>query len=187
MQWGSDVGAEFQSLIDGRVNPWSALVKSVPSEKHHDLDYLVSMVDWNLNVNPTFKRDHYLEPLVIGDTRAEGYEDIWVIYGLLEGEDLFSARELRVQPGVSVTLRDTGPSGAIVTQGRGTLGPWAIEAPGSVRFGELTWDEFFIGDERARAGFTVANTGHEPLVLLRHFGPGAGPTMPATGAPRMSP
>ncbi len=185
VQWGSDVGAQYQSMIDGRVNPRGALVKNVPVDKQHDLGFLLSLIDWEANVNPTFKQDHYLEPIAVGDTLAEGYEDLWVIYGLILGQDLFSARELRVQAGASVTVRDAGASGVIVVQGRGTLGPLSVEAPTSIRFGADTWDEFFISDERARGGFTVANTGHEPLVLLRYFGPGAGSTMPAVGAHRL--
>ncbi len=184
VQWGSDVSAEFQSLVDGRVNPWSSLVKSVSPEKHRDLDFLVSMIDWSANLDPAFKQHHYLEPITIGDTGRDGFEDCWVIYGLIEGQDLFSARELRVQAGASVTLRDTGASGVIVIQGHGTVGPFAVEALTSTRYGEDTWDEFFVSNERARAGFTVANTGHEPLVLLRYFGPGSSAMMPAVGAYR---
>ena len=91
VQWGSDVFAMYQSLVEGRVVPWELLVKDVPDDKTHDLDYIVGMVDWEPNLTPTFKDDHYLEPIAIGDTASEGYQDRWVIYGEVHGQDLFSA------------------------------------------------------------------------------------------------
>ena len=44
-QWGTDVFGMYQSMVEGRAVPWDLLVKDVP-EKHHDLDYIVSMLDW---------------------------------------------------------------------------------------------------------------------------------------------
>ncbi len=40
-QWGSDVFAMFQSLVEGREVPWSLLVKDMPKEKHQDLDFII--------------------------------------------------------------------------------------------------------------------------------------------------
>jgi hypothetical protein len=184
VQWGSDVFAMFQSLVEGRFIPWELLVKDVPEDKQRDLDYLVDLIDWDANVNPTFKADHYLEPIPIGDTASEGYQDRWVIYGKVHGQDLFSAKELSVQPGASVTVRDGGACGAILVQGRGRLGVHEAETTTYVRYGEPTRDEFFITEAAARGGYRVENTGHEPLVILRYFGPGASPDMPAVGAYR---
>ncbi|HYN88578.1 MAG TPA: hypothetical protein VER55_08605 [Ardenticatenaceae bacterium] len=178
VQWGSDVFAMFQSLLEGRVVPWTMLVKDVPEDRKNDLDFIVSLLAWDANVNPTFKEDHFLAPVLVQDTSREGYRDCWVIYGKVHGQDLFAAKELTVQPGTRVTIRDDAASGVIVIQGRGKLGPLGVEAPSFVRYGELTRDEFFITDQTARNGYTVQNTGHEPLVLLRHFGPGSSPDMP---------
>ena len=63
-QWGSDVFGMYQSLVEGRRVPWELLVKDVPKEKHHDLDYLVEQLDWEKNVDPEFKEHNYLEPIV---------------------------------------------------------------------------------------------------------------------------
>ncbi|MFQ5855282.1 MAG: hypothetical protein ACE5LU_06530 [Anaerolineae bacterium] len=134
------------------------------------------------NVNPTFKKDHFLEPVPIGDTADEGYQDKWVIYGKVDGQDLFSAKELTVQPGVKTLVNDNGASGLIVVQGRGKIGPYDAEAASYVRYNELTWDEYFVTEEAARNGFMVENIGHEPLVVLRYFGPGVSPDMPEVGA-----
>ena len=181
VQWGSDVLAMFQSMVEDRPVPWDLLVKDVPEDKQHDLDYIIGLIDWDANVTPTFKQDHYLVPVLSQDTTGAGYEDRWVIYGKVHGEDLFSARELLVQPGASAVIQDSGPSGVTVIQGRGTLGPHSIEGPTLVRYGEMTWDEFFITAEVAD-DVRVENTGHEPLVLLRYFGPGASVDMPRAGS-----
>lgn len=171
VQWGSDVSAIFQSMVEGRLVPWELLVKDVSPDRQHDLDFIVGLLDWEANVNPTFKQAHYLEPVTVEDTSAEGYQDRWVIYGQVQGVDLFSARELTVQPSCRVTVKDIGASGAVVIQGRGRLGVHPAEALAYARYGALTHDEYFITAEAAGNGFTVENTGHEPLVLLRYFGP----------------
>jgi hypothetical protein len=181
VQWGSDVYAMFQNIVEDRVLGWDALTRNVPPDKVHDLDYIVGMLDWDANKNPHFKRDHFLMPIPIGETVRDGFVDQWVIYGDVLGSNLFSARELTVQPGARVTITDPGASGVILVQGHGTLGVHGAETAGLIRYGEPTHDEFFITHERATAGFTVQNTGAEPLVLLRHFGPGVGTNVPKVG------
>jgi hypothetical protein len=42
----------------------------------------------------------------------------------------------------------------------------------------------FVTAKRAAAGVEVVNTGSEPLVGLRYFGPDAQPDAPAIGATR---
>jgi hypothetical protein len=182
--WGSDVFAMFQSMIENRPVDWSWLVGSVPEDKQQDLEFIVDLIDWEGSTNPRFKESHYLEPVPVADAQGEGFEDRWVIYGSMHGSDLFSARELSVQPGRFATIRDGAPSGVIVVQGRGTLGGHDLEAPTRIRYGEVTQDEFFISADAADAGVAVHNTGHEPLVLLRYFGPDSSPTMPEVGAHR---
>jgi hypothetical protein len=171
----------YQSLVEGRPVPWSLLVKDVPREKHHDLDYLVEQLDWAGNVNPKFKDSHYLEPIPVADTASEGYVDRWIVYGKFAGEELFSAKELTVNPGVKVTLKDNGAYGLITVQGFGRIGKHVLQTPAMIRFGELTEDEVFVTYEAARAGVAFENTGTEPLVILRYFGPGTNPNAPKVG------
>src|ERR1019366_3224988 len=80
-QWGSDVFGMYQSLVEGRTVPWDLLVKDVPKEKHHDLNFIVDLIDWEANTDPYFKDHHYLEPIPVADTVSEGYLDKWVVYG----------------------------------------------------------------------------------------------------------
>ena len=180
-QWGSDVFAMYQSLIEGRPVPWSLLVKDMPQDKHQDLDYLVEQLDWEGNVNPNFKDSHYLEPIPVADTATEGYVDRWVVYGKVDGQQLFSAKELTVDPGVKVTIKDNGAYGLITVQGSGRMGKLPLQTPAMIRFGELTEDEVFVTHDAARQGVVFENTGREPLVTLRYFGPDANPDAPNVG------
>jgi len=178
-QWGSDVFGMFQSLVEGREVPWSLLVKDVPQEKHQDLDFIISQLDWEKNVDPSFKDSNYLEPLVAD--QGDGWVDRWVVYGLVDGAQLFSSKELTIEPGKKCTLNDPGASGWITTQGKGRIGKLALQTPAMIRFGQQTEDEVFITHEAATAGVTIENTGSEPLVGLRYFGPDTFEKVPAVG------
>jgi hypothetical protein len=180
-QWGSDVFGMYQSMVEGRVVPWSLLVKDVPKEKHQDLDYLVGQLDWEANVNPSFKDSHYLEPIADGDSKSNGFVDKWIVYGQVNGEELFSAKELTINPGVRVTIKDNGAYGLVAVQGSGLIGHLPLQTPALIRFGELTEDEVFVTHDAAKAGVTFFNNGSEPLVTLRYFGPDTNPQMPKVG------
>src|SRR5207302_779877 len=147
----------------------------VPKDKHNDLSYLVEQLDWEGNVNPRFKDSHYLEPIRVADTASEGYVDRWIVYGKIDGEQLFTAKELTVDPGVKVTIKDKGAYGLIAVQGSGRMGKLALQTPAMIRFGELTDDEVFVTADAARQGVVFENTGTEPLVTLRYFGPDVNP------------
>lgn len=180
-QWGSDVFAMFQSLVEGREVPWSLLVKDMPPEKHQDLDFIVGQLDWEKNVDTHFKEHNYLEPIVDQERSGKGYTDRWIVYGTIDGQQLFSAKELTVEPGASCTIQDPGASGWITVQGRGRMGKLDIQTPVMIRFGTRTQDEVFITYEAAKAGVKVENTGSEPLVGLRYFGPNVYKNLPKIG------
>jgi len=180
-QWGSDVFGMFQSLVEGREVPWDLLVKDVPKDKHHDLDYIIAQLDWEKNVDPCFKEHTYVEPIVDASCSGKGFTDRWIDYGLFDGEQLFSAKELTVAPGAKCLLRDPGASGWITVQGAGRIGKVPIQAPVMIHFGEEPWDEVFLTHEAATRGLEIENTGGEPLVGLRYFGPTVHKNMPMIG------
>jgi len=143
----------------------------------------VDQLDWNGNVDPNFKDNHYLEPLPAADTRKEGFVDRWIVYGTINGAQLFSAKELTVDPGVKCTIKDNGAYGLICIQGIGKINRQPLNSPKLIRFTDLTEDEFFCTEDGARAGVTFENTSRtEPLVVLRYFGPEVNPDAPAVGA-----
>jgi len=180
-QWGSDVFGMFQSLVEGREVPWALLVKDVPKDKHRDLDFIISMLDWDKNVDTHFKEHNYLEPIVDKAASGDGYTDRWIVYGRVDGQQLFSSKELTVLPGAKATIKDPGASGWITVQGRGRMGKLNLQTPAMIHFGEETEDEVFITEQAATAGVVVENTGSEPLVGLRYFGPDVHKKLPEVG------
>ena len=184
-QWGSDVFGMYQSIVEGRPVPRSLLVKDMPEDKHDDIDFIVDQIDWEANVDTHFKDHHYLEPIPDGDTAAQGWVDRWVTYGLVPIGDqklqLFSSKELTVDPGVTMTLKDGAASAAVIMDGHGVIGEVEVECPDMIRFGELTFDEVFITASAAEQGVDIQNTGKRPLVVLRYFGPDAHKNMPNVG------
>lgn len=179
-QWGSDVFGMYQSMVEGRAVPRSLLVKDFPEEKHNDLQYLVDALDWEGNVDPNFMDSHYLEPVI--SEQGDGWADRWIVYGKVAGEQLFTAKELTVEPGAKCTIKDGGAYGWITVQGEGRVGKLRLQTPAMIRFGQMTDDEVFVTAKAAKEGVTFENTGSEPLVGLRYFGPNAQPKAPEVGA-----
>jgi hypothetical protein len=178
-QWGSDVFGMYQSLVEGREVPWALLVKDMPKEKHQDLDFIVEQLDWEANVDPYFKQNHSLEPIVHTGSEKDGFFDRWIVYGKVRGEQLFTAKELTVTPGAKTTIKDNGAYGLITVQGEGRMNKMRLSSPKMIGFHELTEDEVFCTETTAKAGVTFENTsGTEPLVVLRYFGPEVNPDAP---------
>jgi hypothetical protein len=180
-QWGSDVFGMFQNIVEGRYVPWSLLVKDVPQDKHRDLDFIISQLDWEKNIDTHFKEHNYLEPIVDNTNSGKGYTDRWIVYGLIDGKQLFSAKELTVEPGTKCVIKDAGASGWITVQGKGRMDKLNLQTPAMIRFGEETEDEVFITHAAATAGLEIENTGSEPLVGLRYFGPDTHSKLPNVG------
>ncbi len=166
-QVNSDVFAMYQSLVEGRGVPWDLLVKDVPPEHHHDLDYLIEMMDWPANTDPEFAEHRLFHPKPVGE--FEGYRENWVVYST----KFYSAKELTVLPGHTVTVRDAAAYGLILTSGYGTIGKHAVETPSLIRYGQMTQDELFVTADAAKKGVAITNKSKtENLVMLKHFGPG---------------
>jgi hypothetical protein len=179
-QWGSDVFGMYQSLVEGRMVPRSLLTKDFPEEFHNDNQYLVDALDWEKNVDPNFKNSNYLEPVTCEE--GDGWIDKWIVYGKVDGQQLFTAKELTIQPGAKCTIKDGGAYGWITVQGSGQVENMTLQSPVMIRFGDMTEDEVFVTCKKANEGVTFENTGTEPLVGLRYFGPDAQPKAPANGA-----
>src|SRR5690606_37079199 len=118
-QWGSDVFGMYQNLVEGREVPRALLTKDFPEEYHDDNEYMVDALDWEKNVDPNFKDSNYLEPIV--SEQGDGWCDKWIVYGTVDGEQLFTAKELTLQPGAKCTIKDGGAYGWITVQGMGKM------------------------------------------------------------------
>jgi hypothetical protein len=172
-QRASDVYAMVQSLVWDAVIPQENLWKNVPPARRGDLDYALSLIDWELNVDPRFREHRFMAPRPVRpveEMRAGGYDERWIAYR----SEWFSAKELSVLPGRSAVIRDEGAYGAIVVQGRGTVGRLEVSSPEVIRFGQPTRDEIFVTAAAAQTGTKIVNTSEsEELVLLKHLGPPA--------------
>jgi len=171
-QVNSDVFGMFQSMVEGRAVPWDLLVKDVPPEHHHNLDFIIGMLDWDANIDPEFAKHRLFHPTPVKpekEMQDAGYSEKWVVYSTGH----YSAKELTVKPRRSVVIRDAAAYGLIVTQGWGSLGKLEVETHSLIRYGQMTKDELFVGAAAAQRGVTVSNRSDtEDLVILKHFGPG---------------
>ena len=182
-QVNSDVFGMFQSEVDGRITPWELLVKDVPDEHKRNLDYILDMLDWEANVDPNFGANNKVFPKLVSEGETAGYVEKWVCYGT----KFYSAKELTVLPGATVTVKDAEAYGLIVTQGHGDFGGTPVSTPSMIRFGQLTEDELFVTAGAAQNGVKITNpSSADPLVILKHFGPGnpdAAPLIKANPGP----
>ena len=170
-QKASDVFAMYQSLTGNQVVPQELLWKNSPENRKNDIDYLVEVIDWELNVDPDFAVNRFMRPQPVRpveEMKAGGYIENWICYK----SEAFSAKELTVLPGRTVTVRDDAAYGMIMMQGHGRMGLWDIETPTMIRFGQLTHDEYFVSKQAAQAGVKIVNSSQtDPIVMLKHFGP----------------
>lgn len=181
-QWGSDVFAMFQNLVDQNYVPWSLLVKDVPAAKQQDLDFIAGMVDLKENTDPNFYKNHFLEPVLASGSEGDGYYDYWINYGRVKGWQCVTAKRLTVLPRAKVTVKDNGAYCLIAVQGEGKINGQRISSPNMIRFHDITDDEFFVVHDAARAGVTYENaSSSEPLEVLRYFGPEVNPDAPEIG------
>ncbi len=171
-QKASDVFAMYQSLVNEAIIPEELLWNGTPADKIGDYDELMSVIDWELNVNPNLMEKHFMVPKPVKpleEMQAAGYVEKWICYKSAS----YSAKELTVEPGATVTIYDQAAYGMIMMQGHGTMGVWDIETPALIRYGQLTNDEYFVSEQAAKEGVTIVNkSSSDPIVMLKHFGPG---------------
>ncbi len=170
-QFASDVYAMYQSLVDDQIVSESLLWKDCPEDKKGNFDYLIDVIDWELNVDPEFCKNRFMLPVMAEDEKLmkqKGYIDKWICYK----SDAVSAKELTILPNSEVTVYDSAAYGLIMMQGHGKLNGMKIETPALIRFGQLTYDEYFVSEQAAKKGIRIINESNsDPIVMLKHFGP----------------
>ncbi len=170
-QKASDVFAMYENITHDQVVPKELLWKDTPKDKEGDVEWLLSVIDWDLNVDPNFAQNRFMAPKPVKPVKemeAAGYIDNWICYK----SPAFGAKELTVLPGKTVTIKDSACYGFIMMQGHGTMGVWDIETPSLIRYGQLTQDEYFVTEAAAKEGVTITNPSKtDPIVMLKHFGP----------------
>lgn len=174
-QWNSDVNSVYENIASGEVYDYDFLVENCPEDKKHNLEYVMSLLDWEKNVDPHYRK-HYFRPPVACPNSDGRYAEKWVAYA----NDYVAAKELTVQPGQKVVVSDGAAYGCIIIQGHGRFGAYDAEASVMLRFGQPSNDEFFVSEAAAKQGVVIENRSRfQPMVILKHFGPNH-PDMPRT-------
>lgn len=169
-QFASDVFAMYQSVLYfDHVVGESLLWKNCPPEKVGDFDYLIEVIDWDLNVDPMFYKNRRMlpKPVENGEQAGpQGMTDEWICYRC----EVAGAKRTTLLPGASALLKDEVAYGLICVQGYGALGGQELSSPSMIRYGTLTHDEYFVSEAAAKKGVQINNrSASEPLVILRHF------------------
>ncbi len=170
-QAASDVFCMCESWSNNQEVPEELMWKDVPKDRVGDLDFIIESLDWELNVDPMFVTNRFMTPYETDRSREgdPGAVERWIVYRA----EAYSATELSVRPGATVTITDTDAYGLIVVQGFGSVGVHQVEAATTIRFGELSADELYVSESAAQEGVVVENrSASQPLVMLKHFGPG---------------
>lgn len=166
-QWNSDVNSVYENITSEEVYPYDFLVENCPESKKDNIDYVLSLMDWNKNIDPHY-RQHYFRPPVQCDYSDERFTEKWIVYA----NDYIGAKELRIMPGQTASVVDDAAYGCIIIQGHGKFGIYEAEASVMLRFGQLSNDEFFVSEVAAKRGVDITNySRHQPMVILKHFGP----------------
>lgn len=171
-QAACDVFAMTESWSNNREVGDELLWKDVPQDRVGDLEFIVELVDWERNVDPEFWSNRFTPPvqtLASAHSGSPEYIERWITYRATA----FSAKELTVAPGGAVTISERDAYGLIAVAGHGTINGQQISAISSIRYGQLSSDEFFVTAAAARDGVQMINTSAtDDLVILKHFGPG---------------
>ena len=170
-QKASDVFAIYESITGDTVMPEELLWKNTPENRVGDYDFLLDVIDWELNLDPNFAQMRKMIPIPVvanDQEKSEGFIEYWICYKSTD----FSAKELTIFPGKEVIIKDNAAYGMILMQGHGKMGIWNIDTPAMIRYGQETYDEFFVSEQAASAGVIIQNLSEsDPLVMLKHFGP----------------
>ena len=163
-QWNSDVNSVYENVASGEVYPKSFLNENCPKDKENDLDYIISLLDWEKNVEPNYKKRFSRPPVL--HCECEEYTEKWIAYG----NSYIAAKQLTVHPGKKAVVKDDTAYGCILVQGYGKFGKYNCSTPSLLRFGQESEDEYFVSYDAAKKGVVIENRSeYEPLVILKHF------------------
>ncbi len=170
LQEDSDVFAMMQGVLsDGTQIPADALWKDVhPDDKAAlGVNAVVEQVDWELTADANFAENYRIVPVVRHEHDGVGKEE-WIYYGSVHPK--FTGTKITVEPGKTFVTQDKGVYAVFVWDGEGTLGGLPIKGTAS-RVRDHKQNELLVTHERATKPLEIVNTGSEPLMLLKFFGP----------------
>lgn len=164
-QWNSDVNTIMENVTMGEVNPHNLLTDCQPEEEKGDVEALFAQIDWKESTRPDYKEVYFRAPKEKPQTQ-KGLTEKWVAYA----NEWVAAKEVTVEPGCEVILKDQACYCALVVQGHGSFQDFECEAPELLRFNDLSADEYFVSEKAAKEGIRIKNTSsYSPLVILQNF------------------
>lgn len=165
-QWNSDAMAMWENVVNGEVFGYDSLSAYLPKEDKDSIEKILEVADWEKNTAPNYRERYFRRPVV--EQKGEGFEQRWIVYG----NDYVGGKQLEIDPGHTVFIKDDCAYGCVVIQGHGKIGHYDCETPTMIRYGQGTADEFFVSKNKAKAGVVITNSSkYEQLVMLKHFGP----------------
>ena len=172
-QWNSDVNSVYENITSNEIYPYEFLVENCPEDKKRNIDYVLSLMDWEKNIDPHYKKN-YFRPAIVCPHSDEKHTEKWITYA----NDYIGAKELTIMPGQTVKVKDGAAYGCIILQGHGKFGVYDAEASIILRYGQASNDEYFVSEAAAKEGVVITNQSKfQPMVILKHFGPNH-PDMP---------
>ncbi|MGC5221201.1 hypothetical protein ACPW96_01240 [Micromonospora sp. DT81.3] len=169
LQEDSDSMAMFQALNAGAIISKRLLTKDVSEADlaEHGETAPLHWIDWDANTDPSFYDNHRLVPLPLRDEPAAS--EVWIFYG----SPKFCGKRLTLEPGARYGSRENGVFSLFVWRGVGTIGGVDVIGESHDR------DELLVVHDRAVDELEYVNTGTEPLVVLKMFGPDLCPDAPS--------
>ena len=152
-QWNSDVNSVYENITSHEVYPYEFLVENCPEDKKRDVDYVMSLMDWEKNIDPHYKKNYFRPPVVCPHSN-EQHTEKWVVYA----NEYFGAKELTIPPGQTVRVKDGAAYGCIIIQGHGKFGVYDAEASVMLRFGQASNDEYFVSEAAAKEASSYPTT-----------------------------
>jgi hypothetical protein len=167
LQESSDVMAILQAEIDGIKMDKSMLYRDIPADAvaAKKERAVLDLIDWEASADPYFYENHRLHPQPIAEPTGEGVAEEWVWYNSTK----FSGTRVTLQPGRSYLSRGLGVHGLFIWRGEGLVD--ALPVAGQKVSLTDSSDEFLVSHDKALKGVRIRNTGAEPLVLFKFFGP----------------
>lgn len=161
LQEDADTLAMLQAVNSGRPISKDLLYKDISeADRHEHAEAAVlSWIDWDRNADPYLYEHLHFTPRELHT--ADGASEAWIF----QGTPKFSGKRLWLQPGARYESTERGVFNLLVWQGEGTIG--AVPVTG----GKPGDDELLVVHERATRPLEYVNTGSDPMLVVKFFGP----------------
>jgi hypothetical protein len=168
LQESSDVMAILQAEIEGIKINKNMLYKDIHKDDiaQKKEAAVFDQIDWEGCADPYFYENHHLAPKPVAEKLPEGAVEEWVWYNSRR----FSGTRITLQKGASCTSKALGVYGLFVWKGEGLVDSFPV-AGQKADLNDAN-DEFLVTHDKALRGVVIKNTGNEPLVAFKFFGPG---------------